>query len=80
MMQMVPFNKNKDSIEFHGTWSASISLTRAVPWNSVEFGARQFHWHENVDGWFDRGSDGHTIPLSNRSVSHDYLVECSRRR
>ena len=23
--------------QFHGTWSAPISLTRAVPWNSMEF-------------------------------------------
>ena len=24
-------------MEFHGTWSAPISMTRAVPWNSKEF-------------------------------------------
>ena len=36
----------KGSMEFHGTWSVPISLTRAVPWNSMELGVRQFRWHE----------------------------------
>ena len=31
------FADTRSSMEFHGTWSASISLTRAVPWNSMEF-------------------------------------------
>ena len=33
------------SMELHGAWSAPISLTRAVPWNSMELGGRQFRWH-----------------------------------
>ena len=37
-------------MEFHGTWNASISLTRAFPWNSVGFGVRQFNWHEHFHG------------------------------
>ena len=53
MIPMVPLNNKKGSIEFHGTatsssmefhgtCSALISLTRAVPWNSMELGIRQF--------------------------------------
>ena len=34
------------SMEFHGTMSAPISLTWAVPWNSMELRMRQFRWHE----------------------------------
>ena len=26
----------------HRTWSAPISITKAVPWNSIELGVRQF--------------------------------------
>ena len=33
-------------MEFHEKWSAPISLTRAVPCNSMELGVRQFCWHE----------------------------------
>ena len=33
MTRAVPWN----SKEFHGTWSAPISMTRVVPWNSKEF-------------------------------------------
>ena len=38
------------SMEFHGIWSAPISMTRAVPWNSMELGVRQFRWHEQFHG------------------------------
>ena len=31
------FDDTSSSMEFHGTWSAPISLARAVPWNSMEF-------------------------------------------
>ena len=34
----------------NGTRSARISLTRAVPWNSMELGMRQFRWHEHFHG------------------------------
>ena len=37
-------------MEFHGTWSAPISLTQAVPWNSMAFGVCQFRWHEQFLG------------------------------
>ena len=32
-LRAVPWN----SMEFHGTWSAPISMTRAIPWNSKQF-------------------------------------------
>ena len=38
------------SMEFHGIWSVPISLTRAVPWNSMELVVRQFRWHEQFHG------------------------------
>ena len=38
------------SMEFHGTWNAPISMTRAVPWNSMELGVRQFRWHQQFHG------------------------------
>ena len=38
-------------MEFHGTLGAQISLTRAVPWNSMEFRVRQFRWHEQFHGF-----------------------------
>ena len=44
------FDDTSSSIEFHGTRSAPISLTRAVPWNSMELQVRQFRWHEKLHG------------------------------
>ena len=44
------FADMSSSMEFHGTWSAPISLTRAVPWNSMELQVRQFRWHEQFHG------------------------------
>ena len=38
------------SMELHGTWSAPISMTWTVPWNSMELGVRQFRWHEQFHG------------------------------
>ena len=38
------------SMEFHGTSSAPISLTRAVPWNSMELQVHQFRWHKQFHG------------------------------
>ena len=40
----------RSSMEVHGTWSAPISLTQAVPWNSTEFEVCQFRWHEQFHG------------------------------
>ena len=40
------FDYPSSSMEFHATWSASIYLIRAVPWNSMELGLRQFRWDE----------------------------------
>ena len=44
------FPDMSSSMEFHGTWRAPISITRAVPWNSMELGVRQFRWHEQFHG------------------------------
>ena len=43
-------NFDDTSSSFHGTSSAPISLIRAVPWNSMEPGVRQFRWHEQFHG------------------------------
>ena len=40
------FADTSNSMEFHGTRSAPISMTPAVPWNSKELGVRQFWRHE----------------------------------
>ena len=40
------FDDTSSSMEFRGTCGAPISLTRAVLWNSMEIGVRQFRWHE----------------------------------
>ena len=44
------FDDTSSSMEFHGTWSAPISLTEAVPWNSMELIISQFQWHEQFHG------------------------------
>ena len=44
------FADTSSSMEFHGTKNVSISLTRAVPWNSMELRMRQFRWHEQFHG------------------------------
>ena len=44
------FDDTSSSMEFHGTWRAPISMTRAVPWNSMELGVRQFRWHQQFYG------------------------------
>ena len=44
------FADMRSSMEFHGTLGAPISLTRAVPWNSMEIRMRQFCWHEQFLG------------------------------
>ena len=44
------FVDTSSSMEFHGTCGAPISLTRAVPWNSMALGVRQFRWHEQFHG------------------------------
>ena len=49
-LECANFADTSSSMEFHGTWSAPISLTRAVPWNSMELGVRQFRWHEKFHG------------------------------
>ena len=45
-LECANFADTSSSMEFHGTWSAPISLTWAVPWNSMELRVRQFRWHE----------------------------------
>ena len=44
------FDDRSSSMEFHGTRSAPISMTRAVPRNSMELKLRQFRWHERFHG------------------------------
>ena len=44
------FADTRSSMEFHGTSSAPTSMTRAVPWNSMEPGVRQFRWLEQFHG------------------------------
>ena len=40
-LECANFDDTSSPMEFHGTWSAPISLTREVPWNSMELGVRQ---------------------------------------
>ena len=44
------FDDTSSSMEFHGTRSKPISLTQAVPWNSMELWVRQFRWLEQFHG------------------------------
>ena len=56
------FADTSSSMEFHGSWCVPISLTRArtsiapisltwaVPWNSMELGVHQFRWREQFHG------------------------------
>ena len=44
------FVDTNNSMEFWGISGAPISMTRAVPWNSMELGVRQFRWHEQFHG------------------------------
>ena len=37
-------------MEYHGSWSAPISLLWAIPWNFMELGVRQFRWHQQFHG------------------------------
>ena len=55
------FDDTSSSMEFRGTRSAPISMTRAVPWNSVGLGVRQFRWHDQFYG----------IPWKLESVNFD---------
>ena len=41
------FADRSSCMEFRGTQNAPISITRAIAWNSMEFGVRQFRWHEH---------------------------------
>ena len=49
-LECANFPDSSRFIEFHGTRSAPISLTQAVPWNSMEPEVRQFRWHEKFHG------------------------------
>ena len=49
-LECANFDDTSSSMEYHGTRSAPISLTWAVPWNSMELGMRQFRWHEQFHG------------------------------
>ena len=49
-LECANFADTRSSMEFHGTNSAPISMTRAVPWNSMELWVRQFRWLEQFHG------------------------------
>ena len=49
-LECANFADTSSSMEFHGTWNAPIPMTRAVPWNSLELGMRQFRWQEQFHG------------------------------
>ena len=49
-LECANFADTSSSMEFHGTWSAPISMARAVSWNSMELVVRQFRWHEQFHG------------------------------
>ena len=49
-LECANFADTRSSMEFHGTSSAPISMTRAVPWNSMELWVRQFWWLEQFHG------------------------------
>ena len=49
-LECANFADTSSSMEFHGNRSVPISLTRAVPWNSIELRMRQFRWHEQFHG------------------------------
>ena len=49
-LECANFADTRSAMEFHGTSSAPISMTRAVPWHSMELGVRQFRWHEKFHG------------------------------
>ena len=44
------FADMSSSMEFYATRSALISMTRTVPWNSMERQVHQFRWHEQIHG------------------------------
>ena len=45
-LECTNFHDTSSSMEFHGTSIGPISLTRAVPWNSMQLWVRQFRWHK----------------------------------
>ena len=49
-LEYANFNDTSNSMEFHGTRSAPISLVQAVPLNSMELRMRQIRWHEQFHG------------------------------
>ena len=49
-LECAKFADTSSSMEFHGTRSALISMTWAVPWNSMELWLRQFRWHGQFYG------------------------------
>ena len=50
-LEYANFNDINSSMEFHGTRDAPISLTREVPWNSMDLKVCQFRWHEKFHGF-----------------------------
>ena len=45
-LECANFADRSSSMEFHGTCNKPISMTRTVPWNSMELGVNQFRWHK----------------------------------
>ena len=49
-LEWANFADRSSSMEFHGTYNKPISMTRTVPWNSMELGVNQFRWHKQFRG------------------------------
>ena len=49
-LECANFADRSSSMEFHGTYNKPISMTRTVPWNSMELGVNQFRWHKQFHG------------------------------
>ena len=49
-LECANFADRSSSMEFHGTWNTPISMTRQVPWNSMELRVHQFRWHKQFHG------------------------------
>ena len=66
-------------MEFHGTWSAPISMTRAVAWNSIEIEVRQFRWSSPSPTLVTHQTQGAaaTAPLPAAVVPHGVSSESS---
>ena len=49
-LECANIDDTSNTMEFHGTRSAPISMTQADPWNFMELWVRQFRWHQQFHG------------------------------